>query len=401
MPEQDHIDPAIFDQGTTWKMLIVDDEADVHSATRLALGDFEFEGRPLEFISAYSGGEARNLYETNPDIAIVLLDVVMESEHAGLEFARYIREEMGNGLVRIILRTGQPGSAPSREVIAEYDINDYREKIDLTLDRLFSSVYTAMRGLRSLLRIEQSRHDLSRLNQSLEQSNEKLEGFVHMASHDLKAPLRKITARISMLEDALGETRNEEVERCMHSIREQSEYMRYLLESLLRFSQLRESAQSREPVDILEVLRLALDNLEIEVADAGGSIVLPERGAQVLADPNMLAMAFQNLIANSLKFHRPNNPPIVRVHVDRVEDDPRLPGPCVHIRVEDEGIGIPAEHLDHVFEAFVKAADSRNFKGSGLGLNIVRRIVHAHGGVVEAESEENVGTTFHVLLPAH
>ena len=103
-----------------WKVLIVDDEPEVHAVTRLVLGGFRFEGIRLDFLSAHSAAEARSLLRRHPDIAVLLLDVVMESEQAGLELVRDVREELANPFVRIVLRTGQAGQAPEHEVIAAY-----------------------------------------------------------------------------------------------------------------------------------------------------------------------------------------------------------------------------------------------------------------------------------------
>jgi response regulator RpfG family c-di-GMP phosphodiesterase len=146
--------------GKAWKLLVVDDEEEVHSITRMVLAGFEFEGVPLEFLSAYSGEEARRILAEHPDVAVMLLDVVMETPHAGLELARHVREELGNRLVRIILRTGQPGQAPERQVIIEYDINDYKNKSELTAQKLFTAVTTGIRSHRDLLAIDRSREGL-------------------------------------------------------------------------------------------------------------------------------------------------------------------------------------------------------------------------------------------------
>ena len=107
-----------------WRVLIVDDDQDVHAVTRLALRNVSFKGRELELFSAYSGREAFEILRDTPDIALVLLDVVMETDDAGLLLARRIREELHNSIVRVVLRTGQPGQAPEQRVIIEYDIND-------------------------------------------------------------------------------------------------------------------------------------------------------------------------------------------------------------------------------------------------------------------------------------
>ena len=149
-----------------WPLFIVDDDEDVHTITRVVLKDLEFDGRGVEFLSAYSAGEAREILTRRDDIAVILLDVVMESEHAGLELARHIREELGNRQVRIILRTGQPGSAPEREVITGYDINDYKEKSDLTAKRLFTTIVAALRSYRDIRTIHQSKQGLEQIVQA-------------------------------------------------------------------------------------------------------------------------------------------------------------------------------------------------------------------------------------------
>lgn len=150
-------------RGKSWKVLIVDDEDDVHSTTRLVLDDFSFEGAGLDFLSAYTAEEAVSVMQEHPDVAVILLDVVMETNHAGLELVKTIREEMKNSMVRIILRTGQPGQAPERQVIVEYDINDYKHKAELTAQRLFTSVFSALRSYRDLQVIEQNRKGLKHI----------------------------------------------------------------------------------------------------------------------------------------------------------------------------------------------------------------------------------------------
>ncbi|MCT6701189.1 response regulator [Rheinheimera sp. 4Y26] len=147
----------------SWKVLIVDDEPEVHAVTKLALSDFSFQGKNLEFISAYSGAEAKKMIEQHPDAAIMLLDVVMETDDAGLLVARYIREELHNHYVRIILRTGQPGQAPERQVIVNYDINDYKSKTELTAQKLFTVVMSSLRSYRDILSIDASRQGLEKI----------------------------------------------------------------------------------------------------------------------------------------------------------------------------------------------------------------------------------------------
>ncbi|QJD90873.1 DUF3369 domain-containing protein [Duganella dendranthematis] len=146
-----------------WRVLIVDDDVDVHAVTRLALRNVSFKGRELELFSAYSGREAFEILRDTPDIALVLLDVVMETDDAGLILARRIREELHNAIVRVVLRTGQPGQAPEQRVIIEYDINDYKAKTELTTQKLFTTVISALRAYESLNMLERSRIGLGKI----------------------------------------------------------------------------------------------------------------------------------------------------------------------------------------------------------------------------------------------
>lgn len=144
----------------TWKVLVADDEEEVHRVTRLSLKDFVFEGRHLEILSAYSGEQTQLLLSEHPDTAVLLLDVVMEEEDTGLKIVRWIRETLRNSTVRIILRTGQPGMAPEHKVILSYDINDYKNKTELTIQKLFTTVVSALRSWRDLTTIERNKQGL-------------------------------------------------------------------------------------------------------------------------------------------------------------------------------------------------------------------------------------------------
>lgn len=154
------------DMEKSWKVLIVDDEIGVHSITKLVLSEVIFDKKGLEFISAFSEKEARDIIKDNPDIAVVLLDVVMEREDSGLRIVKYIREELKNSFVRIILRTGQPGMAPEKSVIVEYDINDYKEKTELTSQKLFTTIISSLRAYRDIVSINNSKNSVEQIVES-------------------------------------------------------------------------------------------------------------------------------------------------------------------------------------------------------------------------------------------
>ncbi len=157
-----------------WKILIVEDDMDMHEVTKLTLKRFDYLGKKLEFISAFSAKEANEVLLVETDIAVVLLDVVMESDHAGLSVVKFIREELGNHNIQIILRTGQPGQAPEGDVIRRYEINDYQEKSELTNQKLKTSVITALRTYNTLIKVQEQKNELSKLNRELEESQEEV-----------------------------------------------------------------------------------------------------------------------------------------------------------------------------------------------------------------------------------
>lgn len=145
---------------TPWIVLIVDDDSEVHSFTKLALHDFIFERKPLLFLSAYNAAEATELLKQHSDIAIILLDVVMETATAGLDLVETIRYDFENTMVRIIIRTGQPGVAPERYVIDHYDINDYKEKTELTTDRLYITIRSALSQYKQIIELLNKKNEI-------------------------------------------------------------------------------------------------------------------------------------------------------------------------------------------------------------------------------------------------
>jgi serine phosphatase RsbU (regulator of sigma subunit) len=155
-----------------WKVLIVDDEVEVHHLTKRAFRNFHFEEKELVLLSAHSAKEAKEVLQAHPDIAMILLDVVMEEDDAGLKFVESVRNEFDNNLVRIVLRTGQPGQAPEKEVIVKYDINDYQQKSELTSQRLFTVMVTALRSFRDLT-----------LNQRLQDENLRMSAELEVTRH--------------------------------------------------------------------------------------------------------------------------------------------------------------------------------------------------------------------------
>ena len=139
-----------------WRILVVDDDESVHQITRLVLADAVIEGRKLELVSAYSSKEAQDILTADDSFCMAFVDVVMETDHAGLELVEWIRKEQCNQAIRLVLRTGQAGTAPEAKVIKEFDINDYKEKTDFTAGKMTTSVYASIRAYRDIMTIQKS-----------------------------------------------------------------------------------------------------------------------------------------------------------------------------------------------------------------------------------------------------
>ncbi|MBF0424436.1 MAG: GAF domain-containing protein [Magnetococcales bacterium] len=217
-----------------WKVIVIDDDIAMHKLTRSIIADLVFDGLPLRLLSGYSGAEARQLLGEHPDAAILLLDVVMESDVAGLEVVRFVREEMKNTFVRIILRTGRSAMAPERDVVLQYDINGYIDKSDLKAHQLLSTIVTGLRGYRDLRRI-----------QYLASSNELLEQRVRERTVALNEANAVLNRKNTELEKEISE--RQAVEKTKEHIHESTVIIGRLLHIAL------------EPLTLLEQLQQALE----------------------------------------------------------------------------------------------------------------------------------------------
>lgn len=185
----------------SWKILVIDDDRMIHQLTDAVLEEFTFRNKGLTIIHGYSGKEACELMAAHPDTAVVLLDVVMETDNAGFEVVKYIREVLHNHQVRIILRTGQPGTSSEREIVSEYEINDYRDKSDLTSAKLHSSLIISLRAFQEMKAI-----------QTVAQSGNTIENILHERStqmeHDkenIKSDFNRLTVNGNLEDDARTE----------------------------------------------------------------------------------------------------------------------------------------------------------------------------------------------------
>ena len=366
-----------------WTVLVVDDEPDVHAVTRLALEKAQFSGRGVRLVNASSAAEGRALLAQHPGAALILLDVVMESDAAGLDLVRYVREELGNRDVRIVLRTGQPGVAPARTVVEHYEIDDYRTKTEMTSERLYVSVAAALRAFALLDARRQRERELMALN-------EELERFAYIASHDLQTPLRAIVGFAQLLQRRNASQLDDDGQMLLADVVAGGTTLATLIRNLLEFSELGRAQRQLQPVALDALLQRVRSRLAAPLAARYAALVVGDLPV-VDGDAVMLEQALVNLVDNALKF-QPGATPTVQIRAEAA-------GGFVDIEVIDRGIGIAAAHLPQVLEGFRRLNKAEEFPGTGLGLALCKKVARLHGGELLARSAPGSGSTFILRLP--
>jgi signal transduction histidine kinase len=237
----------------------------------------------------------------------------------------------------------------------------------------------------------------------LMRSNRDLQDFANIASHDLQEPLRKIQTFSGLLQDRYQGGIDERGQGYIRRINDSAERMQALIMDLLIYSRVTSRGQPFERVDLNEVVRSVLNDLELRIEETQAHI---DRGhlPMIDADATQMRQLFQNLLSNALKFTRPEEPPRIRIHA-RIYDEPnshRKPDQttqCCELRVTDNGIGFEGKYLDRIFQPFQRLHARSEFQGTGMGLAICRKIAERHSGSITAESRPGKGTTFIVRLP--
>ncbi len=410
--------------GETWKILIVDDDREVHSITRIALQRFVFQGKNLEMLSAHSAAEAHRLLDQEPDIAVLFLDVIMETDAAGLDVVRYVREELNNQAIRIVLRTGQAGTAPEESVILRYDINDYRTKTELTRERLITTLLVSLRTFQQIRTIERQRGELEQVyaelllqNMALESAREAAEAASHAKSeflstvgHELRTPLSVILMKAQSLISLRAGPLTEKQLHGLGLIERSGKQLLRLIVELLDIGG--KNAFQNEVGAPLPSIAAIIDHalaqsagelaglrVSVRIADdivptsgAGGQMV--DQGGLHFADIDgrRLTKIIAQLAENAGKFTEPGG--AMGIDVECEEE-------TLVVTVWDTGIGIsPADQLK-IFEPFTQLESTliRRYEGAGLGLTIAKRLIEQLGGTISLRSSVGHGSRFTVNIP--
>jgi len=424
-----------------WKIMIVDDDESVHQATKLALKNFVFDGKFLSIIHSFSGAQAQELIAEHPDTSFILLDVVMETNDAGLKVVRYIREELKNHRVQIVLRTGQPGDAPEESVIRDYDINDYKLKVELTRQRLITTVISALRAYRNVVQLEEKTKALAHTLKALQQTETQLIQTEKMSSlgllvagiaHEINNPVNFIYGNLTYAHEYIKslvelinlykevypqpqpeiQAKIEEIEldyliddlgRILGSMKIGSVRISKIVESLRNFSHLDEA--ELKPVNIhsgiestLLILqhRLNADEKQPEINIIKCYSELPLVNCYASA----LNQVFMNIINNAIDalravktedydFSKELNITIT-TFINNAQN--------VVISISNNGHGMEKSVVTKIFDPFYTTKPVGS--GTGLGLSISYSIiVEKHHGKLSCFSTPGNGTEFVIEIP--
>jgi len=412
-----------------WKIMIIDDDPFVHDITTRVLENFIFDNRGLVFLNAYSSRQALELLGKNQDTALLLVDVVMETDNAGLDLVHHVRTIMNNHLIQIAIRTGQPGQAPESQVVSHYQVDTYNSKTEMTAQKLISLVTISLRTYRlsksldrelekrkkaeinlQLLNLELEKR-VEKRTQELEESNKKLISMAQKAqkatqakseflanmSHEIRTPMNAIVGMAAMLLDEhLSPTQQQYTE----IISSSAEALLSIINDILDFSkieagELKLENQPFSPAQTLESIK-ALMKVK---TDKKGLIltthICNDIPQLLMGDEGKIRQILINLTDNAIKFTKKG-----QVTITLSMENCSKTTTVIIYAIRDTGPGIPEEFMEKLFDKFSQADTSitRTYGGTGLGLAISKNLAEMMKGKIEVKSLPGKGSVFRVFL---
>ncbi|MQX36646.1 PAS domain S-box protein [Roseospira navarrensis] len=337
--------------------------------------------------------------------SIVIADADGRIEYANRHFCRVTGYAMDEVLGRPVLfcqtEDMQGGTRPPDDILERVRAgatwsgevaNRRRDGSPLWESVSIGPIFDDRNQFCGLLAVKEDITSRKAMEDRLRRSNEDLEQFAYAASHDLQAPLRTISSFLGLLRQRYGASLDADAAEFIDYSIEGAKRLSQQVHGLLDFSRITTTPQSMTPVALDRPVSVALAHLRGPIADTGARIERPETLPTVIADADQLALVFQNLIANALKYARPDTPPEVRISVTPE-------GPRWRVAVADNGIGIAPEYHGRIFGVFQRLHGPAEFEGTGIGLAVCKRIVDRHGGELTVDSDGTGGSTFIFTLP--
>ena len=271
------------------------------------------------------------------------------------------------------------------------DVNEAKNELETSRQAILNMVHDLETGKREA---ENAKEMLAAANVKLERSNKELLDFAYIASHDLREPMRKISAFGQLLQESLKGKLDEDEEENFAFMIDGATRMQQMIDDLLVYSRVSTKAKPPARVDLNAVID-DLKNVElaVQVEETGGVINVPEPLPPLHADPSQIHQLLQNLLGNGLKYRRKGVPPVITVRGREVN------GNMVRIEVQDNGIGIEEQYCANIFGMFKRLHSREDYEGSGIGLAVCKKIVERHGGEIGVESNPGVGSTFWFTVP--
>lgn len=395
--------------------VLTDDEGNAVKVLGSAL-DITEQKRTLEN-TLKSEGLYRTLAKNMPDSAVLLFDknytltladgTAIEALESSIEniIGKNIREIYDKEQYNILFPLYK-NALRGEEASFEREINGRFYKIQIMpVKNSEGEIFACMSVSHDITEIKQSQQELELRIEELNRSNIELEQFAYVASHDLQEPLRKIRAFGDRLYGKFNEQLGEDGQNYIERMQNAATRMQILIDDLLTFSRLSRSKDPYTKADLSLIIQDVLNDLEVSIEQKNATIVL-EKMSSIEVVPGQIRQLFQNLISNALKFNRENEPPVITISsetitgkdIKGINKNYRNQKYC-RISVEDNGIGFEEKYLDRIFVIFQRLHGRNEYKGTGIGLAVCKKILENHNGFITAKSKVNKGSKFIVTLP--